>query len=131
MGASSCSISGICERYQKVAVTERILGKNAILVAEENGKLVGLCWCTILDRGIDRQGEIVEFYVERKYRGKGIGERLMEVAKQFFIDEKAEVAFIWTHRRNEAAITLYKKAGFKKVTQVVMAFAPTDFPAGS
>jgi ribosomal protein S18 acetylase RimI-like enzyme len=113
-------------KYRKVSVRERISGKNAILVSEQNGKLVGLCWCTVVDRGIDKQGEIAEFYVKQEYRGRGIGEELIEAAKQFFIDERAEVAFVWTHQRNKAAVRLYKKAGFKKVTQTVMAFVRTQ-----
>lgn len=111
------------EKYRKAPVQVRISGKNAIFVAEDDEKLVGLCWCTMVDRGIDRQGEIAEFYVEKEYRGKGVGEELMEAAKQFFIDEEAEAVFVWTHQGNEAAIRLYEKAGFKQVTQIVMAFS--------
>lgn len=107
-------------------IGEEIKGRNIIIIAEEDGNLVGLCWCTIVDRGIDKQAEIAEFYVEKEYRGKGIGERLIEAAKQLFVNERVEVAFVWTHHRNEAAIELYKKAGFKKVDQLVMAFVPSD-----
>jgi ribosomal protein S18 acetylase RimI-like enzyme len=107
-----------------VSLTERIEGKNVVFVAEEDGKVVGLCWCTVVDRGVDKQGEIAEFYVEEGFRGKGIGNELIAAAKQFFINEKVTVAFVWTHRGNESAIELYKNAGFKEVDQLVMAFAP-------
>jgi len=80
----------------------------------------------VVDRGVDRQGEIAEFYVEREYRSIGLGKELIEIAKQFFLNEKAGVAFVWTHRGNEAAMRLFKNAGFKEVTQIVMAFVPTD-----
>jgi ribosomal protein S18 acetylase RimI-like enzyme len=109
----------------KLTINEEIRGKNVILVAEENGATMGLCWCTVVDRGIDKQGEIAEFYVEKEYRGKGVGKELLEAAKQLFIDEKVEVAFVWTHYGNEAAISLYKNVGFKEVTQLVMAFVPS------
>ena len=107
-----------------VSLPERIEGKNAIFVAEEGGKVIGLCWCTVVDRGVDKQGEVAEFYVEEEFRGKGIGNELIAVAKQFFIDEKVTVAFVWTHRGNEPAIELYKSASFKEVDQLVMAFIP-------
>ena len=110
----------------KKPVGEEIKGRNVIIVAEEDGNIVGLCWCTIVDRGIDRQAEIAEFYIEKKHRGKGIGEELIEAAKQLFNNEQVEVAFVWTHHGNEAAIKLYKKAGFKNVDQLVMAFTPSD-----
>ena len=112
------------EKYRKIPISHKVKGRSAIFVAEEEGKIVGLCWCTLVDRGIDRQGEIAEFYVEKEHRGKGIGNELLETSKQFFIRERAEVVFVWTHQGNEAAIELYENAGFKKVTQIVMAYAP-------
>jgi putative acetyltransferase len=102
-------------------ISEKVEGKNVIFVAEEEGNLVGLCWCTIVDRGIDKQAEIAEFYVGDEYRGKGLGKELLEAAKQLFINEGVEAAFVWTHHGNEAAIRLYKDAGFKEVDQLVMA----------
>lgn len=113
------------EKYSKMPVSHMINGKNAIFVAEEDRKIIGLCWCTIVDRGIDRQGEIAEFYMEEDYRGKGQGKELLETAKRFFTKEKVEVVFVWTHHGNEAAIKLYRNAGFKEVTQIVMAYIPT------
>jgi len=106
----------------RTPISEEIKGKNIIFVAEEDATIVGLCWCTIVDRGVDKQGEVAEFYVERKFRGKGIGKELIAVAKQLFIDERVEVAFAWTHHGNKATIELYKSAGFKEVDQVVIAF---------
>jgi len=105
-------------------VSEEIKGKNAIFVAEENGMIAGLCWCTIVDRGVDKR--VVEFYVEREFRGKGIGKELIAVAQQLFVNEHVEVAFAWTHRGNKAAIKLYENARFKEVDQLVMAFVPSD-----
>jgi ribosomal protein S18 acetylase RimI-like enzyme len=113
----------LLKRNQK-PISEKIEGKNAIFVAEEDGKIVGLCWCTAVDRGVDKQGELAEFYVEKEFRGRGIGADLIASAKQFFVDEKVEVAFVWAHRGNQAAIELYRGSGFKEVTQIVMAFVP-------
>ena len=118
------SVEQCLAESSNVSITKRIEGKNVVFVAEEDGKVVGLCWCTVVDRGVDKQGEIAEFYVEEGFRGKGIGNELIAAAKQFFINEKVTVAFVWTHRGNESAIELYKNAGFKEVDQLVMAFAP-------
>jgi len=82
------------EKYSKIPISHAVEGKNAIFVAEEEGKIIGLCWCTLVDRGIDLQGEIAEFYIEEEHRGKGIGKELLETAKQFFTREKAEVVFV-------------------------------------
>ncbi len=110
----------------RIPVSEEIKGKNVILVAEEDGAIVGLCWCTIVDRGVDKQGEVVEFYIEREHRGKGLGKELITAAKQLFINEQVGVAFAWTHHGNKAAIELYKNAGFKEVDQLVMAYVPSN-----
>mgnify|MGYP001083718926 CR=1 FL=1 len=109
-----------------IPISEEIKGKNVIFVAEEDGVIVGLCWCTIVDRGADKQGEVAEFYVEREFRGKGIGKELIAAARELFIDEHVEVAFAWTHHGNKPAIELYKSAGFKEVDQVVMAYVPSN-----
>ena len=106
----------------RIPISEEVKGKNVIFVAEENSNIVGLCWCTIVNRGIDKQAEIVEFHVEKKYRGVGIGKELIKAAKQLFINEHVEVAFVWTHQGNKAAIKFYGNAGFEKVDQLVMAF---------
>ena len=111
-----------CEaESSSIPISEEVTGKNTILVAEDDGELVGLCWCTTVDRGIDKQGEIAEFYVEREYRGKGVGKQLINAAKKLFSDEQVEVAFAWTHHGNKAATELYRNAGFKEVDQLVMA----------
>lgn len=109
----------------RLPISEEVKGKNVIFVAEEEGAIVGLCRCTIVDRGIDKQGEIAEFFVEKEFRGKGMGKELVNAATQLFITEQVEVAFVWTHQGNEAAIKLYKDAGFKEVDQLVMAFVPS------
>jgi len=58
------------EKYSRVPISRAVDGKNAIFIAEEEGKIIGLCWCTLVDRGIDRQGEISEFYIKEEHRGK-------------------------------------------------------------
>jgi len=105
----------------RIPISKEVTGENAIFVAEENSELVGLCWCTIVDRGVDRQGEIAEFYVNNEHRSRGIGKELIAAAKKFFFEEQVEVAFAWTHHGNKAAIELYRNAGFKKADQLVMA----------
>jgi len=110
----------------KMPISAEVKGKNVILVAEEEGVIAGLCWCSIVNRGVDKQGEIAEFYIEKEYRGKGVGRELITAAKRLFIKEQVGVAFVWTHRGNKAAIKLYKNVGFKAVDQLVMAFVPAS-----
>ena len=43
------SLEEYLEECSKMSVSVEIEGKNAIFVAEENDKIIGLCWCTIVD----------------------------------------------------------------------------------
>jgi ribosomal protein S18 acetylase RimI-like enzyme len=85
-------------KYVETKVSEKIESKNVIFVAVEDSKIVGFCWCSISDSGIDKQGEIAEFYVGKDYKGRRIGQNLLRAAKQLFISEKVEVGFVWTHK---------------------------------
>jgi ribosomal protein S18 acetylase RimI-like enzyme len=111
-------------KASNMPVTGEVRGKNVVIVAEENGAIVGLCRCIIVDRGLDKQGELGEFYIEKEHGGEGIGRQLVAAVKQLFVDEGVDVAFVWTHHGDDAAIKLYEEAGFKEVTQLVMAFVP-------
>jgi len=72
-----------------LSIGRKIEGKSAIFVAEEDSKIVGLCWCIVVDRGVDRQGEIAEFYVEKDFRNRCIGKDLVTAAKQFLSMRKS------------------------------------------
>jgi ribosomal protein S18 acetylase RimI-like enzyme len=86
--------------------------------------IVGFCWCTIVDRGVDKQGEANELYVEKEYRNSGIGSQLISAAKQLFIEEDINLAFVSVHHGHKVAVGRYEDAGFKEVDQLVMAFVP-------
>lgn len=111
-------------KRSQTRISEDIEAKSVVFVAEEDGTVVGFCWCVVVDRGMDKQGEIAALYVEKEYRGKRIGRELVEAAKRLFIQEQLTVAFVWTHYGNEDAIRLYENAGFKRVKQLALAFVP-------
>jgi len=112
-------------KSNKLPIISELEGKNVIFVAEKDGKIAGLCWCIIVDRGVDKQSELSKFYIEKDYRNKGIDRELVTPARQLFIDDRVNVASVWTHHDHNAAIKLYH-AGFKEVKQLVVVFVPTD-----
>jgi ribosomal protein S18 acetylase RimI-like enzyme len=113
-------------KRSQVRISEDVRAKNVVFVGEEDNAIVGFCWCTVIDRGVDEQGDIAELYVEKEYRGEGIGAELITAATQLFIKEKLAVAFVFTHYDNEDAIKLYENAGFKKIKQLALYFVPPD-----
>ena len=118
------SLDNFIDKNKNLELVNQIKGENIILVAEEDDQIIGLCWISVVDRGIDKQAEINEFYVESDFRKKGIGKKLLEEAKAELKKRNTEVIFVWTHEYNKKAINLYKKSGFKKSTQVVYYLIP-------
>ena len=55
----------------------------------------------------------------------GLGTELLMAARKLFVDEKVDVAVVWTRKENETAVKLYKKAGFNETTQLIMSFFPS------
>lgn len=56
---------------------------------------------------IDGQ-EIVKFYVDSFFKGKGIGKRMMNYALSHF-----DIKYLWALEKNEDALGFYQKMGFK------------------
>lgn len=120
------SFEELLAEKKKVEISTKVVAKNVIFVAEFNETLVGLCWCTIVDNGLSKEGEIEEFYVMPEYRGKSIGIELLRAATNLFKEEKVEVAFVWTLQERKAAIEAYKKAEFKKCQEPVFYYSPSE-----
>ncbi|MBD5545097.1 MAG: ribosomal protein S18-alanine N-acetyltransferase [Lachnospiraceae bacterium] len=88
---------------------QMVHNENALyLVAKSEGIPIACCGV----RNILGEGEITNVVVDKPYRGKGIGGRmlseLLEKGKQMGI----EAFTLEVRKSNEAAICLYKKAGF-------------------
>lgn len=54
-------------------------------------------------------GYLTNFYTKPTYRGKGIGQELLQTAKSWAIEQKLELLIVWS---SEEAVQLYKKQGF-------------------
>ena len=58
------SLDNFIDKNKNLELVNQIKGENIILVAEEDNQIIGLCWISVVDRGIDKQAEINEFYVK-------------------------------------------------------------------
>jgi len=54
-------------------------------------------------------GYLTNFYTKPTYRGKGVGQQLLQTAKSWAIEQKLELLIVWS---SEEAVQLYKKQGF-------------------
>ena len=88
------------------------------LVAETGGKLVGAVWTRIIDdyAHIDENTPSLAIAVEEEYRSKGIGARLLrEILRK--LNETGFSAVSLSVQKENFAVKLYEKAGFKVVKQ--------------
>ena len=107
-------------------------GDNVIYaVRGEAGEVVGFCWIVLFDPGTGLEGEVAEVYVAAEHRGRGIGEMLMEQAVRLFQERRVTLGYVWTRPDNEAAVRLYRSAGFEPNRQLVLTWYPTEPPQSS
>jgi len=114
------------ERYLK-QVPSAFRGENVIFATrDEGGRIVGFCWIVLYDPGTGLEGEVAELYVAEGHRGQGVGEMLVRQAVRLFAERGVTLAYVWTREGNEAAVRLYKTAGFEPNRQLVMTWYPID-----
>jgi ribosomal protein S18 acetylase RimI-like enzyme len=105
-------------------------GENVVFaVRDEIGELMGFCWLVLFDPGTGLEGEVAELYVAEAHRGRGIGSMLVRQATRLFAERGVTLAYVWTRPDNDAAVRLYRSAGFEPNRQLVMTWYPLD-PAG-
>jgi ribosomal protein S18 acetylase RimI-like enzyme len=105
-------------------------GENVIFaVRDEVGTVIGFCWIVLHDPGTGLEGEVAEVYVAEGHRGQGIGELLVRQAVRLFRERNVTLGYVWTRPDNEAAVRLYRSAGFEASRQLVLTWYPLEQPA--
>lgn len=79
------------------------------LVAEDKGSIIG----SVLATHDGRKGWINRLAVSPRYRRKGVGERLIREAEEYFSMEDIEIAACLIEQENEPSLSLFRKAGFR------------------
>jgi len=104
-------------------------GENVVFgVRDEIGDVIGFCWIVLFDPGTGLEGEVAEVYVAPEHRGRGVGEMLMDQAVRLFRERRVTLGYVWTRPDNEAAVRLYRSAGFEANRQLVLTWYPSDQP---
>lgn len=89
-----------------------------VWLAEEEGRLLGFC-CLLLDEDPEYGTLIDNLHVSEKYRGKGIGGKLMKLAARL-VKENAGLKkmYLWVYESNQNARQAYEKMGAKNVETI-------------
>lgn len=83
----------------------------ALLVAGAEGRVAG--YAALWREG--RDAELGDLAVARERRRSGLGRRLVEAAAREAADHGAERIFLQVRESNEAALALYRSAGFRRI----------------
>lgn len=102
------------EYYQAFDEIEAQSG-NQIILAMEEGNIIGCIQLTIipgLARSGMRRAQVEGVRVDRKFRGKGIGEALFQEAIAIAKAEKCGLMQLTTDKKRDDAYRFYEKLGF-------------------
>ena len=86
-------------------------GGNILFVKEDN-EILGCVALMKMDEGIF---ELTKMAVKPMYRGKKIGQQLMKHTLDFAKDKHWDKLIIYSNRKLENAIHLYRKYGFEEI----------------
>jgi ribosomal protein S18 acetylase RimI-like enzyme len=100
-------------------------GENVVLAVRDGGALAGFCWCVLFDPGTGLEGEVAEVYVAGGHRRGGVGRALLKAAVDLFRERGVTLGYVWTRPENDAAVSLYREAGFSENRQLVLTWYPS------
>ncbi|MBN2043020.1 MAG: GNAT family N-acetyltransferase [Candidatus Aenigmarchaeota archaeon] len=90
-----------------------------IQVLEEDGKIIGYIWFSSGNGDVGEYGLLRQLFVDEEYRGKGLAERLIRYAEEYFFAKGIKRIKLTVTMSNSPAIRLYEKLKYDK-TRVVM-----------
>ena len=88
--------------------------RETIFLAQVGGRVVGMCHLTLRQPISERApvALIDELVVTQEFRGKGIGRRLVETARDFALKEGCVELEVGTAAENARACAFYRAVGF-------------------
>lgn len=87
-----------------------------IFVAESNGKIVGFITGRI-SKGVKHKEGSFDIYIKSEFRGKGIGNELMNKLLKWFKTKNCKTVSLNVYSSNKKAKQFYKCLGFKLVSE--------------
>ncbi|XP_045499707.1 N-alpha-acetyltransferase 30-like [Colias croceus] len=82
-------------------------------LAIHEGKCIGAIVCKLdMHRNVVKRGYIAMLAVDKRYRKRGIGSRLVQKAIQVMINDNADEVVLETEITNKPALKLYENLGF-------------------
>jgi GNAT superfamily N-acetyltransferase len=95
---------GLCEFYEKYNPQ-----RNRVWACEHKDRIIG--FLLLMDRG--KAAQLRYFLIEPKYRGIGLGSRLLNLYMDFLRECGYKESYLWTTHELTTAAALYKRLGYK------------------
>lgn len=109
------------ELYFKETMEEIRKYQGKMFLYKEDGKIVGLVIGIINNEEIDcynfkapKRGRITDLVVNKKYKGKGIGKKLLHYMEDYLKSNGCKDTLIGVFSFNITAIDFYKSVGYKR-----------------
>jgi ribosomal-protein-alanine N-acetyltransferase len=107
------------EMYRRMLLEFASRMPDFVKIAEVEGKVAGYIWFRMFESVVGPFGRVEDLFVEKKYRDRGIGRRLLSCAEDCLRSRGAGKLKLTVTETNEKAISLYRKMGYK-VTRLRM-----------
>lgn len=100
-----------CEELYRIWIRQSVTGgKDHVLVADVDGQVAGYCACAFSPDG--RTGKISLIAVDERFRGRGIGDDLVNASLGCFASREHARVELVTQAYNVAAQRMYQRCGF-------------------
>jgi ribosomal protein S18 acetylase RimI-like enzyme len=115
------NLAGYSETDLQDTLEDLNKNKGKILFAETDGKvigyIIGIVWLeqpkkVKLEIGLHKTGEIMDFFVNEKFRGLGIGHLLLSKIEEYFKTENCDGIWLTVFEPNKNAHEFYKRNNF-------------------
>jgi ribosomal protein S18 acetylase RimI-like enzyme len=115
-----CRMPGFGENKLKQTLDEVKEYNGKFYLAMTDSVVIGLIAGLIKDQSPEdllsatqaRRGRVTELFIDEKYRGQGLGKKLMSTMEEYFRDQGCKFAWVEVFVPNIRAHGLYNKLGF-------------------
>jgi len=108
--------TGIYFEYFKAELEKK---NSAVFIAEDK-KPIGIIIATYFKplriSKFARKGYVSNLYVQKNYRNKSIGKKLLDISLKWLKENKVKYVSLEIHLENKDALNFYTKMGFEKYT---------------
>lgn len=87
-----------------------------IWICEHKRKIIGSLLLMHRENG---SSQLRFFYIDREYRGVGLGKKLMELYMDFMKEKNYRSSYLWTFQGLDSAISLYTRYGFELTEEAI------------